>query len=51
MESPPARDWSAFLTEAGLRQKVTGRTLNGVYSGKEPEDAATGKPLAVASKV
>ncbi|MEW5317424.1 MAG: hypothetical protein WDW38_008720 [Sanguina aurantia] len=51
MESPPARDWSAFLTEAGLRQKVTGRTLNGVYTGKEPEDAAKAQPQAVASKV
>ncbi|MEW5307468.1 MAG: hypothetical protein WDW36_009863 [Sanguina aurantia] len=51
MDSPPARDWSAFLSEAGLRQKVTGRTLDGVYTGKEPEDAAKARPQAVASKV
>lgn len=34
-----ARDWGATLRAAGLKKGVTGKTVNGVYTGKEPEDA------------
>jgi len=32
-----ARDWGSLLRGAGLKQGVTGKTVNGVYTGKEPE--------------
>lgn len=34
---PPPRDWAALLAGAGLRQRVTGKTIGGRYLGKEPE--------------
>mmetsp|Transcript_45770 Transcript_45770/g.145901 ORF Transcript_45770/g.145901 Transcript_45770/m.145901 type:complete len:268 (-) Transcript_45770:57-860(-) len=37
---PPARDWSAELGKAGLRKGVTGKTINGVYTGTEVEASA-----------
>jgi hypothetical protein len=36
------RDWAAELAAAGVRPGVTGKTVNGVYTGKEPEAAAAG---------
>jgi hypothetical protein len=36
---PPARDWGAALAGAGLRKGVTGKTVGGVYTGREPEPA------------
>jgi hypothetical protein len=32
---PPRKDWATLLS--GLRPGVTGKTINGVYAGKEPE--------------
>jgi hypothetical protein len=38
--SPPtARDWGALLRGAGLRKGVTGKTVGGVYTGRDPETA------------
>ena len=34
---PPPRDWGALLEGANLKQRVTGRTIEGRYLGKEPE--------------
>lgn len=34
------RDWRATLAAAGLQEGVTGKTVNGVYTGKQPEAAA-----------
>lgn len=44
----PPRDWAALLGGAELRRGVTGKTINGVYTGKEPEptEAAPTKALA-----
>ena len=46
----PARDWGALLAGAGLRPRVTGKTVNGRYLGKEPEPegADAGAPAAAA---
>ncbi len=35
-----ARVVQALLQDADLRQGVTGRTINGWYTGREPEAAA-----------
>ena len=36
--APPApRDWAAFLSSAHLKAGVTGKTVGGVYTGKEEE--------------
>jgi hypothetical protein len=36
--SPPAaRDWGALLAGADIRPGITGKTINGVYSGRAPE--------------
>eukprot|EP00887_Chlorella_sp_A99_P004628 scaffold4.g4628.t1 len=43
---PPPRDWGALLLSAGLRQGVTGKTVGGVYTGKEPEAAAAAAAAA-----
>ncbi len=32
---PPPRDWAKLLS--GVKQGVTGKTVNGVYTGKEME--------------
>lgn len=34
---PPPRDWAALVEGAGLKQRVTGKTVDGRYLGKEPE--------------
>ena len=34
---PPPRDWGTLLAGADLKQRVTGRTIEGRYLGKEPE--------------
>ena len=34
------RDWGALVTAAGLRQGVTGKTIDGVYTGKMTEAEA-----------
>ena len=40
---PPPRDWATFLSGAQLQRGVTGRTVNGVYTGREPEEEALAK--------
>lgn len=47
------RDWGALVTAAGLRQGVTGKTIDGVYTGKMTEAeamdaAAKESPLSAA---
>eukprot|EP00892_Ulva_mutabilis_P002707 jgi/Ulvmu1/12437/UM009_0089.1 len=45
-ESPqegPGRDWDVELRAADLKQGVTGKTVNGVYTGTQPEEAAAAK--------
>jgi len=34
---PPPREWGPLLS--GLQKKVTGKTIEGVYTGRQPEDA------------
>lgn len=34
---PPPRNWAAELAGAGLKPRVTGKTIGGKYTGKEPE--------------
>ncbi len=34
---PAARDWGALLAAADIRPGITGKTINGVYSGRAPE--------------
>ena len=47
----PPRDWAATLREAGLRRRVTGKTIDGVYTGREPEpEPAAAAPAAAAAK-
>ena len=47
LANPPApRDWSALLAGAGLKEKVTGKTVHGVYTGKEPEPAEASPVVA-----
>ncbi|GLC61057.1 hypothetical protein PLESTB_001711400 [Pleodorina starrii] len=36
----PLRDWPATLAAAGLRRGVTGRTVDGVYTGRQVEEEA-----------
>ncbi|KAL4448009.1 hypothetical protein ABPG75_005228 [Micractinium tetrahymenae] len=33
----PPRDWAALVQGAGLKKRVTGKTIRGRYLGKEPE--------------
>jgi hypothetical protein len=40
------RDWAAELS--GLKPGVTGKTVNGVYTGKEVESAAAGAAAVAA---
>ncbi|CAD7704726.1 unnamed protein product [Ostreobium quekettii] len=35
------RDWAALLEGANLRRGVTGKTIDGVYTGRVPEEEAT----------
>lgn len=39
-QTGPSRDWEAELLRAGLQTGVTGKTVNGVYTGTDPEDAS-----------
>jgi hypothetical protein len=41
------RDWAAALAAAGVKPGVTGKTVNGVYTGKEVEAAAAAGAAAV----
>lgn len=41
-EAAAPRDWAAELSGAGVKPGVTGKTVNGVYTGKEPEAVAAG---------
>ncbi|GAB4824163.1 hypothetical protein N2152v2_011209 [Parachlorella kessleri] len=46
--SPPApRDWRTLLESARLRQRVTGKTIRGVYTGTEPEPEDAEEPATV----
>lgn len=38
------RDWRLTLSAAALQQGVTGKSINGVYTGKGPESAAPAAP-------
>jgi hypothetical protein len=42
------RDWAAELS--GLKPGVTGKTVNGVYTGKEVESAAGAAAVAAGAK-
>lgn len=33
-ESQPARDWNKLLSDAKFQKGVTGKTIDGVYSGR-----------------
>jgi hypothetical protein len=45
--NPPAvRDWEEVITQAQLVPGVTGKTIDGVYSGKTPESAFTKQKVA-----
>ena len=46
---PPARDWTALLQGAGLRKGVTGKTIDGKYTGKDPEPAGADAGAAAAA--
>lgn len=47
-EAPATRDWGAELAAAGgLKRGVTGKTINGVYTGKQPEAEALKRQAAV----
>lgn len=39
----PGRNWEGTLRSAGLKPGVTGKTIDGVYTGKEPEDTVAAK--------
>lgn len=46
--NPPApRDWTALVEGAALKQGVTGKTVGGVYTGREPEPDVSVKQGAV----
>lgn len=45
----PPRDWAAVVTDAALVPGVTGKTVNGVYSGKRPEAEAAKEAAAVSA--
>jgi hypothetical protein len=46
-EAAAPRDWAAELSGAGIRPGVTGKTVNGVYTGKELEASAAAGSAAV----
>lgn len=39
-EADPPRDWAALLGAAKLKRGVTGRTVDGIYTGRQPEEEA-----------
>eukprot|EP01023_Acetabularia_acetabulum_P013528 TRINITY_DN1650_c0_g1_i1.p1 TRINITY_DN1650_c0_g1~~TRINITY_DN1650_c0_g1_i1.p1 ORF type:complete len:587 (-),score=114.44 TRINITY_DN1650_c0_g1_i1:693-2453(-) len=46
--NPPApRDWAAFLKEANLKPGITGKTIDGVYTGRQVESEAARNLLSV----
>lgn len=47
-EAAAPRDWAAELSGAGIKPGVTGKTVNGVYTGKEPEAVAAGAAAVAA---
>ena len=47
-EGSAGNDWQAELSAAGLKQGVTGRTVDGVYTGAVPEaEALARQPVSV----
>lgn len=55
-EGPPegsaagfSRDWAAELAAAGIKPGVTGKTVNGVYTGREPEPVEGAGAVAAAA--
>ncbi|GMH41686.1 hypothetical protein BSKO_09596 [Bryopsis sp. KO-2023] len=45
-EAPEARDWTTLLEKASLRKGVTGKTVGGVYTGRDVEAEALNKAKA-----
>lgn len=41
-----ARNWDGALADAALKQRVTGKTINGVYTGRSEEPTAAVKAPA-----
>ena len=49
VEGPPVkRDWSALLIAANLQAGVTGKTINGKYTGRQAEAEAEKELVAAA---
>jgi hypothetical protein len=47
--TPVSRNWGELLQNADLRRGVTGRTVDGIYTGKAPEPGyhdLIGSPVA-----
>ncbi len=42
---PPARDWGALLSD--VRPGVTGKTIDGIYTGREVEAEVVAKVVGV----
>lgn len=49
--TPASRNWGELLQSAGLKRGVTGRTVDGVYTGKDPESGYRDSPAAAAKEV
>lgn len=47
-EAAAPRDWAATLQTAGIKPGVTGKTVDGVYTGKQPEAEAVGAAAVTA---
>jgi hypothetical protein len=45
------RDWEATLLAAGLKRGVTGKTIDGVYTGRQVEAEALRKPEPEAARM
>lgn len=41
-------DWAAEISAANIRPGVTGKTINGVYTGSEPEAEAAEQAAVIA---
>lgn len=48
-DQPVSRNWGELLRSADLKRAVTGRTVDGVYTGKQP-DPQYSQPLAAAKQ-
>lgn len=46
-----ARDWGSELSAAGIKRGATGKTINGVYTGKQPEGEALKQQKQTAAAV